>query len=143
MAHRVASSKKLSMNDLSKVMMSSIEKEQSHSNFSDLYRNIFRVSNIEGDYKSLHRFIRRNTYNTCLKPNDNAPIQKLNKFKRKYHKKSFFEGDLETKLLSSNEVRDSSTHSCKSFRKHVKTNNFETQITLIGHEFDSNKSSSE
>lgn len=91
-------------------MMSTIERNKHESEFDKLYRNFFATSGTEEDFKSLHRFVRRNTLNTCLRPKDFNKFKQMQKYKSK-HKSIFrddFRNEIFTPLLA---TRDDSSHS--------------------------------
>ncbi|CAI2382878.1 unnamed protein product [Moneuplotes crassus] len=150
MAERLIQSSKISQTNLTTLMSSTIEKKRHISDFDKLYKSIFESSN--DDFKSLHRFIKRNIMNTCLRPEDFKEVTKLDKLRPNKPARDDFSldspyfnthrRDITGKLFQiKRESSGNSTHSCASFRKTPKVITFDTRITLLGHEFESDNSS--
>jgi hypothetical protein len=98
------------MNNIANMMMLPIEQNQDEVEFDKLYKAFFAKSNTEEDYKSFHRFVRRSTLNTCLKPKDFNKFQKMQKYKSNH--KGIFRDDFRHEMFPCLVApRDNSSHS--------------------------------
>lgn len=64
LAHRVQNAHAFSMNDLTQIMQSTIEKQKRMSEFNKLYKELFVINKVNDDFKGLRRFVRRSNNHT-------------------------------------------------------------------------------
>lgn len=93
-------SKKYSTNELSKIMMSSIERNKEHSEFDKLYKSLFGSLGSHDEYKSLHRFVRRSTESANLKPNDDKEVKQVVRSKKIQKTKSIFKDQVRSGIFA-------------------------------------------